>query len=181
MRYQIHRFKTVTSTNDTAARLAEEGAPEGTVVIAEYQTHGRGRGRRRWLSPRGKNLLFSILLRPPLRASEAPWLTRIASRAVSDSLKALYRLPAEVKKPNDIVVRGKKISGVLVESSSKNDEVEYAIVGIGVNVWAYPCRKGINATSINEEIKRISSKSRVFVMIIRLFSLFYEELVKKLH
>lgn len=181
MRYRILRFKTLSSTNDVALKLARDGAKEGTAIIAEYQTHGRGRGRKRWYSSRGKNLLFSVLVRPPLKASEAPWLTRIASEAVADSLSRLYGLPARIKRPNDVLVRDRKIAGILVESCTKAGNLDYAVIGVGVNVLGRDSVRTPCATSIYLENVRNPSIIGVFHSILTALSSKYEKIIKMSH
>jgi BirA family biotin operon repressor/biotin-[acetyl-CoA-carboxylase] ligase len=131
----VHALETAGSTNDEAIRLALLGAPEGTVVTADFQTAGRGRDGRGWVSPRGQNLLLSIVVRPRLKPSGAPVLTLLAAHAVQDTL-ASFGIPSAVKKPNDVLVEGKKIAGILTESRSKGDALEWCVVGVGLNVNA---------------------------------------------
>ncbi len=136
MKFHIFYFKELESTNTTAVEYAAQGFPEGTVITADYQSRGRGKPGRRWASPPGKNLLFSVLLRPAAPAHRIPLLTQIACRSVAKILKNKYNIASRFKRPNDILVRNKKICGVLVESSSRAWAVEYVIIGIGLNVNA---------------------------------------------
>jgi BirA family biotin operon repressor/biotin-[acetyl-CoA-carboxylase] ligase len=125
----LHRFDTVDSTQRVARSLADEGAPHGTVVLAEEQTAGRGRLDRRWTSPRGQNLTFTIVLRPHLPARDAPLLTlgAAAGLAVAFDLR--------VKWPNDVVTgEGKKVAGLLAEMETTGDRVAYVLLGVGLNV-----------------------------------------------
>ena len=122
----------VKSTNDWAKKLAKMGAEEGTVTLAETQTAGKGRLGREWASPRG-GLWFSIVLQPKLRASEAAKLVFAASLAVAEVLRDKYGLRTETKWPNDVLVDGKKICGVLAEMNTKGKGVNYVVLGIGVN------------------------------------------------
>jgi len=132
--FQIEHIDTIDSTNTALLKRASQGAPNGLVLWTDYQTHGRGRFERTWDSPREKNLLFSILLRPQIKAHEAPIFTQIACQSVLATLKT-YGLKPTVKKPNDVLVDGKKICGVLTESVSKsNGEIDYLVIGIGLNV-----------------------------------------------
>lgn len=123
----------LSSTNIEAYRLAMEGAPEGTVVIADEQTAGRGRLNRTWRSPRGVNFYGSFILRPPIPPDRAPQLTLVAGLAVAELL-SLYR-PGHVtiKWPNDILIDGRKLCGILTEMRARG-EVEFVIVGIGINI-----------------------------------------------
>ncbi|MEM2446326.1 MAG: biotin--[acetyl-CoA-carboxylase] ligase [Candidatus Bathyarchaeia archaeon] len=123
----------VSSTNDWAKELAELGAPEGTVAIAETQTSGRGRLGRRWHSPKG-GLWFSIILKPNLKPSETVKLVFLASLAVAETLRELCGLKAETKWPNDVLVDGRKVCGILSEMKTVGEKVDYVVVGVGVNV-----------------------------------------------
>ncbi len=122
------------STNVQARRLAEEGVLEGTVVVADRQSAGRGRLGRRWESPSGVNLYCSILLRPKIPVQQAPQLTFLSAVAVAETLNKICQLSAKVKWPNDIVVNGAKISGLLNEMSAETEQIHFVILGIGVNL-----------------------------------------------
>ncbi len=122
----------VASTNDWAKELEALGAPEGTVVMAETQTAGRGRFGRRWFSPKG-GLWFSLILKPMLRPEETVKLVFLASLAATETLRGLYGLKAETKWPNDVLVDGRKVCGILSEMKTTGERVECAIIGVGVN------------------------------------------------
>ena len=122
----------VDSTNEWAKELASLGASEGTVAIAETQTHGHGRLRREWLSPKG-GLWFSIVLKSKLAAGEAVKLVFVAGLAVAEVLCELYGLRAETKWPNDVLVNGSKVCGILAEMKTVGEKVNCVIVGVGVN------------------------------------------------
>jgi BirA family transcriptional regulator, biotin operon repressor / biotin---[acetyl-CoA-carboxylase] ligase len=130
---EIHGYKTVASTNETARRLAEAGAPEGTIVISEKQTRGRGRLGRTWHSVSGQGLYFSIILRPRVDFSRLPALPMIAGLSVCRAIEC-FGLKPEIKWPNDCLLDGKKVAGILVELSAELDRVEYAVLGVGINV-----------------------------------------------
>jgi BirA family biotin operon repressor/biotin-[acetyl-CoA-carboxylase] ligase len=136
IQFQIRHIPEVTSTNTVVLEEATQGAAEGLVVRTDHQTEGRGKPGNIWLSPRGKNLLFSALLRPPLRPDQIPFLTQIACRAVAKTLKKHYAIETEFKRPNDLMVGSKKICGTLVEALSTPTMVEAAVIGIGLNVNA---------------------------------------------
>jgi BirA family biotin operon repressor/biotin-[acetyl-CoA-carboxylase] ligase len=127
-------FATTDSTNLQACRLADEGAPEGLVVIADRQSSGKGRMGRRWASPGGVNLYASILLRPPIPPFEAPRLTFLSAVAVCRAITRTTGLQATVKWPNDVLLNGAKVAGLLNEMSSETDRVHYVVLGIGVNL-----------------------------------------------
>jgi BirA family biotin operon repressor/biotin-[acetyl-CoA-carboxylase] ligase len=130
----IRVFQETTSTNDVVEKLARDGVKEGVVVFAESQTKGRGRLGRKWISPAGKGLWFSILLRPDLRPQEATQLTVAAATALWRAIHTETGLSAEIKWPNDILFRGKKVAGILTEMSAELDRVKYLILGVGVDV-----------------------------------------------
>ncbi len=125
------------STNDEAARLARAGARHGTIVVAHSQTAGRGRDGRRWESPRGQGLYLSAVLRPPLPLGDVPPMTLAIGIAACDAVRELGAA-AELKWPNDLLVRGKKLAGVLVEAQSQGSRLEAVIVGIGINLTGEP-------------------------------------------
>ncbi len=136
---QILRQDTVESTMDACRRLALEGAAELSVVVAREQTAGRGRHGRVWFSPPGASIYVSVLLRPPMAAERLNWLTMLGALAVLDALSPVLAahsvvLPLRLKWFNDVVFEGRKLAGVLVESAWLGDRLEYAIMGIGVNV-----------------------------------------------
>ena len=130
----IFSFRRVSSTNDVGVYLAEHGAPDGCVVTAEGQWRGRGRLRRRWVSPAGKGLCFSVLLRPALASVHAQVLTFLAAVAAAKAMRAVCGAQVSLKWPNDLMVDGRKVGGVLTEFSAEADLIRYAVVGIGLNV-----------------------------------------------
>jgi BirA family biotin operon repressor/biotin-[acetyl-CoA-carboxylase] ligase len=127
-------YDEIESTNAEAKSLAADGAPEGTVVIAESQTAGRGRLGRRWTSPAGKGLLFSVLLRPDLPMADVHLLTLVAATAAAEAIEEQADLPIAVKWPNDLFVADRKVGGILLEVAGEQDEVSWVVVGIGINV-----------------------------------------------
>ena len=131
----LHFFREVDSTNDVAFQLALGGASEGTVVIAESQTRGKGRLKRQWQSPPCCNIYTSIVLRPELAPVFAPQITLMTGVAVADVLSGYCPKGMTLKWPNDVQIRGKKVCGILTEmSASTAKKVNFVIVGIGVNV-----------------------------------------------
>lgn len=133
-RRKIFHFVETDSTNIRARYLADRGEPEGTVVIAESQTAGRGRRGRSWFSPLGENVYVSVILRPSLPPDEISGLTLLASVAAAESLRSLTAIPARIKWPNDLVAGGKKLGGILTQVSAEMDFVDYVIIGLGLNV-----------------------------------------------
>lgn len=151
---QILFFPSIPSTMDVARKVAREGAAEGTVIMAKTQTAGRGRLGRVWLSPEG-SLAMSVILKPSLDA--LPKLIMLASLAVVISIKKVTGLQAHIKWPNDVLIRGKKVCGILIENEVKGKQVAFAIVGIGINInfdpTAFPEISHI-ATSLSYELGR---------------------------
>jgi|RhiMetdeSRZDD1v2_1073273.scaffolds.fasta_scaffold17941_6 BirA family transcriptional regulator, biotin operon repressor / biotin---[acetyl-CoA-carboxylase] ligase len=135
--HHVYIFGTVDSTNHVLAELAHRGAAEGTVVLAEAQTAGRGRHGTPWFSPEGSNLYVSVLFRPSLAPRELPLFAPIASLALAEAVW-LEGAPAQIKWPNDVVVGTRKLGGVLVEAPVMGDRVLYVILGIGVNLNVHP-------------------------------------------
>lgn len=150
MKYKILHYEKITSTNDLLKELAHEGAAEGLVIWADYQTKGRGRFKRKWRSPKGKDLLFSILLKPNVRNSQASLITVLAGHAIRDVLKRKYDLPATIKRPNDVLVKGKKICGILTEAEGSPAKLDFIVVGTGLNVNSKKKELLDRATSIGE-------------------------------
>lgn len=131
---RVIHLKTVDSTNDYAFGLAARGASEGTIVIADEQTKGKGRLQRVWHSPPGRNLYTSVVLRPPLSPAIAPCMTLMAGVAVADCLEACGVRALSLKWPNDVLVGGRKVCGILTEMKVLGNQVDFIIVGIGLNV-----------------------------------------------
>jgi len=121
------------STNNYARKLAEEGCNDGMSVIAKQQTSGRGRLGRSWESPSDKGIYMSTVLRPPLAPSETPIFTLAAAVAVVSAIRGTTGVKAGIKWPNDIIIEGRKVCGILLEMSSEADQVNYIVMGIGIN------------------------------------------------
>lgn len=151
---KFHYFAELDSSNLYARQLAESGAGEGEVVIAEAQTQGRGRLGRRWQSPPFANLYISLILRPKLPPAHAPQITLMAAVALAETVGSFVPQPATIKWPNDILVDGKKLAGILTEASCDPDRVHYVILGIGANLnysfSAMPVEIRGRATSVAE-------------------------------
>lgn len=131
---KIIHHESVGSTNDEARALAAAGAPEGTVVVAEEQTGGKGRLGRRWESPRGTGVWLSVILRPPLPPAEVSPLTLVAAVAVAEAIERATGLRPGIKWPNDVLVNGRKVCGILTELSAEVERINHVILGIGINV-----------------------------------------------
>jgi BirA family biotin operon repressor/biotin-[acetyl-CoA-carboxylase] ligase len=169
----------VTSTQDVAEELAKRGAEDGTVVISEAQTRGRGRIGRDWVSPAGEGVYLSIILRPNLRPAQVLQIPLIAGVAVSKAIKRVTPLQPRVKWPNDITLGGKKVGGILTETSSEIDRVNYIILGIGVNVNTQrsllPESIRGTATSLAEECGGYISRVRFLQCLLAEFETLYNE------
>jgi BirA family biotin operon repressor/biotin-[acetyl-CoA-carboxylase] ligase len=146
----VHHFEEVASTNDLAKELAARGAPEGTLVVAEAQSRGRGRLGRQWNSPPGTGLYVSLLLRPPLPPTEMPQITLTAAVAVARALKRVTGVAPGIKWPNDLLLAGKKLGGILTEMETESDQIRHLVVGLGLNVGnrAFPEELADMATSL---------------------------------
>jgi BirA family biotin operon repressor/biotin-[acetyl-CoA-carboxylase] ligase len=129
---RIHYFPEIGSTMDAARELAKKGAGEGTIVIAEAQTRGRGRLSREWLSPAG-GIYFTLVLRPRISPAYAPRINLMASVAVAATIRKLFGLKAELKWPNDVLIEGRKVCGILAGMDAEMDVVNFVNVGIGIN------------------------------------------------
>jgi BirA family biotin operon repressor/biotin-[acetyl-CoA-carboxylase] ligase len=136
----LEHWPEIESTNARARHLAEAGAPEGTVVITDHQTAGRGRLGRQWIAPAGSSLLMSLLFRPKVTPTQVHRLTMICGLAAVDAIEAETGLKAGLKWPNDILVGDAKAGGILTEIGLSGDRVDYAVVGIGLNVNLHPAQ-----------------------------------------
>jgi len=149
----IHYYETVGSTNDEVKMLAEQGAPEGTVVIAGQQSSGKGRRGRAWSSPAGQNIYMSFLLRPQFEPSSASMLTLVAALAVREALEKQGLSPS-IKWPNDIILSGKKVCGILTEMSTQMSWINYIVTGIGINVWQTDFPEDIRAVATSAVLEK---------------------------
>jgi BirA family biotin operon repressor/biotin-[acetyl-CoA-carboxylase] ligase len=167
----IRVFESTTSTNDVIEKLAHDGVKEGIVVFAELQTRGRGRLGRKWMSPGGKGLWFSVLLRPELAPQAITQLTVASATALRRAIESQTGLKPEIKWPNDLLLSGKKVSGILTELSAELDRVKYVILGIGVdvnlNAGDFPSELRNAATSLKVELGKSLSRAELAVEILR--------------
>jgi len=167
----IQVFEQTTSTNDVVEKLARDGVKEGVVVFAESQTKGRGRLGRVWISPARKGLWFSVLLRPDMRPQEVTQLVIAAAVSVWRAIKYVTGLRAEIKWPNDILIGGKKVAGILTELSAELDRVKHVTLGVGVDVnqgaEEMPLELRQTATSLRLELGRQIGRAELATMILR--------------
>lgn len=179
----IHYFDVVPSTNDVALQLAANGAAEGTAVVAESQTKGRGRFGRSWFSPPGRNLILSLVLRPSLTPGRASQLGIMTAVSVAVSLRRLFDLPALIKWPNDIYIRGRKAGGILTELSAELDRVHHAVVGIGLNLnleeRQIPANLRPNCTSVQIETGQKCDRIEVTACFLNELERRYRRLLKE--
>ncbi len=161
----LHACDEVASTNDVARGLAEKGAVHGEVVVAESQSRGRGRRGRAWVSPPGVNLYLSVVLRPSLSPERAPELTLVAAVAIAEVLREAG-FDARIKWPNDILIGGRKVAGLLLEMDSAEGELRYVVLGVGVNVNLEPAAlpEGLAATATSLRAERGEAVPRVFLL-----------------
>jgi BirA family biotin operon repressor/biotin-[acetyl-CoA-carboxylase] ligase len=150
----IRVFESTRSTMDVTEKLARDGVNQGAVVFAEAQTKGRGRLGRRWLSPPRKGLWFSILWRPQIRPQSATQLTVAAATALSRAIERQTGLSPKIKWPNDILLREKKVAGILTELRAELDLVEYVIVGIGVDV-------NLTASDFPPDVRKLATSLKI--------------------
>lgn len=174
---QIHHEESVDSTQKIAHRLAYEGAQEGTVVIAEEQLSGRGRMDRIWHSPKSTGVWMSVILRPNIPPPKAPQLTLITAVAVVQAIEELTDLTPQIKWPNDILMNGKKVTGILTELQADADRIISIIIGIGINVNQklddYPDELKDIATSISiEKGEKLSRAELIRVLLAKLENLY---------
>jgi BirA family biotin operon repressor/biotin-[acetyl-CoA-carboxylase] ligase len=148
-------LKVIDSTNTAAKKLAENGAPEGTAVIADHQTAGRGRFNRTWHGEAGKNIILSLILRPRKEQS-AHLLTYLTALCAAKTVEDLAGVKVECKWPNDLLISGKKFCGILLESAWNDSSIDYVVVGIGMNVnqETFPNELQDTATSLKKESRR---------------------------
>ena len=132
--WRIRRMDEVASTMDEAAELARDGAPIGTVVAANFQTAGRGRNGNEWLAPAGTSVLATVIFRPELEIVQDRELSKKIGERVRDAIDEVTGLVATVKEPNDLLVGGRKLCGILCQTSVRGDELDYLLVGFGINV-----------------------------------------------
>lgn len=131
---EIHYFDSIDSTNTKAKELAEEGHPAGTLVVADQQVSGKGRRGRVWESPHGTGIFMTLLLKPDINPNNASMLTLVAAMATAGAISRVTGENAQIKWPNDIVIDGKKICGILTEMSAQFDYINHIVIGIGINV-----------------------------------------------
>ena len=178
---EIVCFTETDSTNVRARKLGENGAAHGTLVVAEQQTAGRGRRGRGWESPAGSSIYMSLLLRPEFLPNKAPMLTIVMAYSVATALREQTGLDFRIKWPNDIVLNGKKVVGILTEMSTEIEYINHVVIGVGINVntEAFPEEICATATSIRRESGKTWRRAELIAAILRQFEVQYERFVKE--
>lgn len=173
----IH-LDSVDSTNNYAKRIAEEGAADGTLVMAELQTGGKGRRGRSWSAAKGSNVMMTLLLRPKIRPEHASRLTLLMAMAVADGIRRVTGLEAGIKWPNDVVVHGKKVCGILTEMSTEVDYINHVVIGTGINVnqklEEFPEEIRETASSLYVELGSQVSRAALTVAVMESLERYYE-------
>ncbi len=172
----VHFARETDSTNLWIKRLAKEGASEGTLALAEFQSAGRGRLGRSWEVPEGTSVMMSILLRPKFEPQYAPTLTLVMGMAVAKAVKSLG-FDVSIKWPNDVVVSHKKICGILTEMGVRDGKIDYAVIGVGINVniREFPEEMADKATSLYLESGREFDRSQIPGLVMEAFEKYYEK------
>ena len=177
---EIYYYDEVDSTNNVAKKLAEDGAPHGTLVITEMQTAGKGRRGRNWSSPKGSGIWMTFILRPQIGPDRASMLTLVSAMAVQKAIEKETGLKAVIKWPNDIVVNGKKVCGMLTEMSAELEWINYVVVGIGINANTkkFPEEIADVATSLSIELGRDITRSNLVAGFGAAFEGYYDRFIK---
>ena len=172
----VHFARETDSTNLWIKRLAKEGASEGTLALAEFQSAGRGRLGRSWEVPEGTSVMMSILLRPQFEPQYAPTLTLVMGMAVAKAVKSLG-FDVSIKWPNDVVVSHKKICGILTEMGVRDGKIDYAVIGVGINVniKEFPEEMADKATSLYLESGKEFDRSQIPGLVMEAFEEYYEK------
>ncbi|MGQ9532743.1 MAG: biotin--[acetyl-CoA-carboxylase] ligase [Desulfotomaculales bacterium] len=174
---RIFYYHSLPSTNDRAKELARDNAPEGTVVVAEVQTRGRGRLGRQWFSPEGGGLWFSVILRPTLAPSDLPQITLLAAVAGARAVHRVTGLVPGIKWPNDLLLAGRKFAGILTELHAEADRVDHLVLGLGLNAniapAAFPEELRAAATSLQAELGRPVDRVELFRALLQELEIWY--------
>lgn len=174
-----YRVKTEGSTNTIAKRLAAQGFPEGTIVLTEGQTEGKGRFGRKFICPFAKGLWFSLILRPKIGFTDVLQVVIIITVAVLDAIEEVTGIRADIKWPNDLLYQGKKITGILLEANGEMDQLNYLIAGIGINVNLdlddFPLELQTKATSLFLISREKVIREKLFCAVIKRIESYYKQ------
>ena len=174
---RIYHFFKIDSTNSVAMRLGESGEPHGTIVLAEEQTAGRGRAGRSWTSEKSAGIYCSILMRPPIPPAHAPLMTLVAGLAARDAAAEDLDTQPDIRWPNDLLVGGRKLCGILTEMHAEPDHIWYAVIGIGMNVnqTKMPDDLADIATSLRIETGKTHSRLELLIRLLRSIDRYYNQ------
>lgn len=177
---KVYFYDEIGSTNVEAKRLAEAGAPHGTLVVADMQTAGRGRRGRSWISPAGTNIYFTILLKPEFAPDQASMLTLVIAHAITKVFRDTLGLAAGIKWPNDVVIDGRKTCGILTEMSLEQNDIQYVVIGVGINVRKQEFAPEIaeRAIALDEVSARPVDRSRLLADVMSRFEKDYETFLR---
>ena len=169
-------YDVIASTNLQAKMDAENGASQGALVVADMQTAGRGRRGRGWSSPPGTNAYFSLILKPEISPDKAAMLTPVMGLAVAEGIRRTCDAEAMIKWPNDIVVGGKKVCGILAEMSVERDFIHYVVIGVGINVGQqnFPAEVAQTAICLQEACGKRISRAELVANVMRVFEEYYD-------
>ena len=172
----VFYYDELASTNLQAKLDAENGAGEGTLIVADMQTAGRGRKGKGWSSPAGTNVYFTLILKPDYDVEQASMVTLVMGMAVAEGIRATCGVDARIKWPNDIVAGGRKLCGMLAEMSVEREFIHYVVVGVGINVTEQVCPDEIadTATSLWQECGRKVSRGQLIVNVMKAFEARYK-------
>jgi BirA family biotin operon repressor/biotin-[acetyl-CoA-carboxylase] ligase len=178
--HSIHYFQEIGSTNDEAFRLGMEGAPEGTVIVANSQSAGKGRLQRSWFSPPRSNIYTSVILRPEFNPANAPRITIMAGLAAAQTIEIYCPRKTRIKWPNDVLLGGKKVCGILSQMQASEDKIGFVILGIGINVniaaEEFPPEIRNIATSIAAQTGAFHSRHDLLITLYKNMSKWYKSL-----
>ncbi len=177
----IRYFSRIDSTNQYAKKIAEEGAEDGTLVIADEQTAGKGRSGRQWVTPPKSAIAFTLLLRPSLPPSRISMVTLVMGLAAAKALKSLYTIPIGIKWPNDLVSSGRKLCGILTEMSAEVEKIHYIVIGVGINanLTSFPQELKDIATSLRLESGEDANRALIIARTMEFFEKYYTEFEEK--
>ena len=179
MARKVYRYDTIGSTNDEAKRLAALGEPEGTLVVADSQTAGRGRSGRPWITPPGSALALTLILRPTIPAVHVGQIALLGGLAAVEGIQTTTGLRPQLKWPNDVLIGGKKVCGVLAEAAFAGDKLDFVVLGMGVNVNAGPPPEltlAYPATCLADEVGHDLDREAVLEAILNSFDARYPQL-----
>lgn len=178
---EVFYYDQIDSTNTQAKRLAEQEKYQGALVIAEMQSTGKGRRGRNWESPKGTGIWMSLLLRPEILPSKAPMLTLVMAYSVAEAIREITGQAVEIKWPNDLILHGKKICGILTEMSAEIDYINHVVIGIGINVntMEFPEEIAATATSLRLEGQKTIKRGELISCIMSYFEKNYEAFIIK--